>query len=325
MRVDKRMKSIEENNGVCGKNICRSRRKAVWAMTCLLTGIILSGCSLALEEITAAQQDQLVGVFVTGEYVTVGTPELEIDRRGEIKVKEQEEKLYGSVDTFYGGSDCPVSFDGLEGFGIYSMQIWDENQQSFVGYSTADPFFDELRYDIIDRDIGKEENMEGVLYVDGDSFLQLYVNPVYQQADGSVYLVQGKGLSSDSMGNGVKFSQSIGQTVNITNGEAETESNRKFTVQVVGTVAASDMELLFMDKGNDIIQALSGEQLEELCQEQWPQLEVPQGVEYLILQQTGKNGDTTRDICSKGQDSLRVIMPTGSIYLRPCYVTLIWK
>ena len=325
MRVEKKAKSIAGNNGACGKSVRRSRHRAKWAMMCLFTSIILSGCSLALEEIPGAQQDRLVGVFVTREYVTVGMPELEIGRGGEIKVKEQEEKLYGVVDTFYGDSDCPVRFEGLEGFGLYSMQVWDENQQTFVGYSTADPFFDEVRYDIKDQDTEKEENVEGVLYVDGDSFLQLYVNPVYQQADGSVYLVQGQGLFSDSMGNGVKFSQSIGQTVNITNGGAETESNRKFTVQVVGTEVADDIELLFMDRENQIIQVFSGKQMKELCQEKWPQLEVPQGVEYLILQQTEENGDTIRDICNKGQDSLRVIMPSEDIYLRPCYVTLIWK
>ena len=42
--------------------------------------------------------------------------------------------------------------------------------------------------------------ISGTIYADARGHIQVYCNPVYQQADGSIYLVTGQSMSSNGMG-----------------------------------------------------------------------------------------------------------------------------
>lgn len=282
---------------------------------------------LALEE-SKISEDRLAGVFITENYIEPGMPQVDINVLGEIVIKEPEPvRIYGTVNE--DNPQTPVSFPELEGFGIYNLQLPDETSQIPSGYYTCDDIFTDIHFTVSDG----EEHAEASLYVPTGHTCRYYFNPVYQQADGQLYLVPGNGVSSDAFTAGTAYSQSLAQSKSESfNGTEETEGYR-FTVKIIGADAPESIELIFMNQENQPIRIMFGDELDLLFQKDMPQLEIPGDVSYLILRQginvaegfTHNVDRLTHTLFDRETESLDYMVLADDSYLHPRCLLLIWE
>lgn len=291
------------------------------AVLILLCGSLLAraGVPLALAE-SRTDEDRLAGIFVTEKYIEPGMPEIDAGALGEIVIKEQEPaRIYGTINE--DGLSIPVTFPGLEGFGIYNLQLQDEASQVPSGFYTCDDIFTDRHFTTSDN----EEHAEASVYVRAGSPCSYYFNPVYQQADGTLYLLPGSGITSDSL-NGTSWSQGISQSRSKSTGGTEETEGYRFTVKIVSADVPLDTELIFMDQDNRVLRRLSGKELDLLFQEDLPQLKIPADVSYLILRQTKEGtGEFTHRLFDRGTESLEYMVAAQDSYLHPRYLPLVWN
>lgn len=274
---------------------------------------------LALAE-SQTGEDRLAGIFLTENYIEPAIPELDVNIHGEIVIKEQgPERIYGIF--IQDDLSIPVTFPGLDGFGIYNLQIQDETSQVSPGYYTCDDIFTDAHFTASDS----EEHMEASVYVRAGSPCSYYFNPVYQQADGTLYLLPGTGITSDSL-NGASWSQSIAQSRSESFGETEETESYRYTVHIISADVPVDTELIFMSRENQVLQSLSDGELNLLFQEDMPQLEIPADVSYLLLRQAKDgNEEFTHTLFDRGTETLEYMVAAEDTCLHPRSLALVWN
>ncbi len=286
---------------------------------CLAAVPVLSGCSLALEDVSTGK-DRLAGVFVTRNYIEPGLPSLEVNSRGEIVAKDTgPEKIYGCCSSSAESSSV-VIFPGLEGYGIYNLQISEEEAQAPARYGTCDFPFSNLHFNVSDE----EESMEADLCVPTAVSARYYFNPVYQQEDGQIYLLAGSGVSTDSFVDGQKLGHSISESVSRTENGEQSSQTMRFTINIVAAVPPRETELFLMNQENRPLACLSDEQLETLSETGEP-LVLPADVSYLVLRQSmpGDQPDI-HSLFDRSHSSLEYLTPAEDGYLGYCSVALEW-
>lgn len=279
-----------------------------------------AGVPLALAE-SQTGGDRLAGIFITENYIEPGMPEIDVNALGEIVIKEQEAaRIYGAFNE--DALSIPVAFPGLEGFGIYHLLLQDGTSQEPAGYYTCDDIFADMHFTTSDDG----EHAEASVYVRADSPCSYYFNPVYQQADGALYLLPGNGVTSDSLNGGASWAQSIAQSRSTSFGETEETESYRFTVKIISADVPADTELIFMNQDNQVLRRLSGQELDLLFQEDMPGLELSADVSYLILRQT-KDGieEITHTLFDRGAESLEYMVAADDSYLHPRYLQLVWN
>ena len=295
----------------------RLRRKLGGAAVTVMSACLLTGCRLALEEAPLQDQgeDMLVGVFVTEEYLSVGIPEPVIGADGEVSFAENEERIPGTL-VFDGEVPNRVVFDGIEGCGIYSLQLWDEDLQINTSSFVADDIFSDVSLASGDR-----ESLEATIYVGLDGPGSFYSNPVYQTPEGDVYMQPGTGLTltgSDTRTDGASMSQKLSWERKVEQDGQETVTGASFTIHITFVDRSAACRILLMDEDNGIAGVMTGEELG------W-ELKVPAEAAYLILEQEKSNGDIVRSVRSRGEESLELMRSLGNGFLTKQEITLVWE
>lgn len=167
--------------------------------------LVLSGCSMLREDGAPAQEDRLVGIYITPEYVD--TFDLEayfednasslINGGGEISSEDAakySERIYA---TDNGGREGHIKFP-MWGIPFISARYEDEGE-SYIGNESSD-YMERGGLHVFAPNEGERYEMSGTVYADARGHVRVYCNPVYQQADGSIYLVAGQGMVSDGVG-----------------------------------------------------------------------------------------------------------------------------
>ncbi len=206
----------------------------------LIISLSFVGCNLAKPEIVETVPGRLVGAVITEEYIDTfdmdkylndnideiidgGNVEVEgtsgYENRIYAKDLNQIDKEFETTDFSY-SSD--VVFEGVEGINLF---IYD---RYFAGYS--EDFYD---YPItifddeivsgdlkIDRNQPFRQNLQiaGTVYISSDidkDIVSVYVNPVYQDEDGRIYMTGGTGLSTNTE-YGFSMSKSMDEVVELT-------------------------------------------------------------------------------------------------------------
>ena len=163
--------------------ITKIRNRTAIPCACLILGLILTGCgagngkfSLALPELPSGG-DRLAGLFVTTAPIEPNPPEITLNSRGELVAKQQDTRIYGVLKTPPSGqpvnddttqedaSKTPVTFDGVEGYGIYSLQLQDEGSVESCSTVFADDVFTDLHFTVS----GDEDTAEASLYINADN------------------------------------------------------------------------------------------------------------------------------------------------------------
>lgn len=161
--------------------------------------LMLPGCSLLREEGEPADADRLVGVYITENYIDSFDFEAyvqdnasslsggsEISREDAAKYTR---RIYAEI------TDGKTSFP-IEGIAFIAAR-YEKDGESCTGSDYGDKLAD------VHLSINVSDDMEttvltGKLFADsGAGHMSAYCNPVYQQADGRVYLVPGEGVSAN--------------------------------------------------------------------------------------------------------------------------------
>ena len=160
---------------------------------------MLPGCSLLREEGEPADADRLVGVYITENYIDsfdfeayVQDNASSLSGGGEISREDAAKytrRIYAEI------TDGKTSFP-IEGIAFIAAR-YEKDGESCTGSDYGDKLAD------VHLSINVSDDMEttvltGKLFADsGAGHMSAYCNPVYQQADGRVYLVPGEGVSAN--------------------------------------------------------------------------------------------------------------------------------
>lgn len=165
----------------------------------LVLALMLPGCSLLREDGEPADADRLVGVYITENYIDsfdfeayVQDNASSLSGGGEISREDAAKytrRIYAEV------VDGKTSFP-IEGIAFIAAR-YEKDGESCTGSDYGDKLAD------VHLSINVSDDMEttvltGKLFADsGAGHMSAYCNPVYQQADGRVYLVPGEGVSAN--------------------------------------------------------------------------------------------------------------------------------
>lgn len=166
----------------------------------LVLALMLPGCSLLREEGEPADADRLVGVYITENYIDSFDFEAYVQDNasslsggsGEISREDAAKytrRIYAEI------TDGKTSFP-IEGIAFIAAR-YEKDGESCTGSDYGDKLAD------VHLSINVSDDMEttvltGKLFADsGAGHMSAYCNPVYQQADGRVYLVPGEGVSAN--------------------------------------------------------------------------------------------------------------------------------
>lgn len=266
---------------------------------CLCVGFVsmfsASGCQLAMEEDSSyeeGKQDRLVGIFVTTENV--------------------HEKIYAKLTEVeeYGITTHKYVFEECEGIPFFSVVIEGKmtGMEDYATVMSGDEIFDQhTAYNYTDK--GDSVTLEGNMYfAEG---VTIYINGVYQEKDGDVYLFPAE--IGEYIDNGIECNSKVSEEYN---GE-ETAVNVNFSV--VGEPETID--LIGMNEKN-----------ESVWHETYKAGEVPEkfvvsdDVQY-IMAVTNYSGDYNPKIdIYYGDDTLIVTAKKGDgNVLTQNLVELIWE
>ena len=222
----------------------------------LLALCLLSGCALArpeAEEGTGMDQDMMVGVFITREYLDLFDFEsyLEdnlntvINGGGEISpenMAKYEGRLYAEK------TDEGYDF-GIEGMGAFCVQ----GEQDGVPYSASysiGPMSLSLHSTVTDE--GTNWDYSGTVYVNCGGLEAFYTNPVYQDSEGRVYLTAGMGISSEIV-DGSSMSQAMSSEYTTTSeGKTQTYSMR-VEITYMGAEQPKSYRVLHMAEDSELL------------------------------------------------------------------------
>ena len=282
-------------------------KKKVKVLALLLALCLLSGCSLArpeAEEGNGVSQDMMIGVFITREYLDLFDFEgyLEdnlntvVNGGGEIS-PEDSEKYGGRLYAEKTGEDYDF---GIEGMGAFCVQ-WEQDGVPHSASYCIGPM--ELYLSTVVSDEGTRNEYTGTVYVQCGGTEAFYVNPVYQDSEGQVYLMAGSGISSD-MTEGASMTQTMsGEYTATVDGKTQLYSMRT-EISFCGAQMPQTYRVLHMSKDSELLQT------EDYTPETLPEDIRPcEGAEYLIIE-TQNTDKVTRQIVSRAEDSCQLFAPT---------------
>ena len=234
------------------------RRFAGKAAAVLSALMFLTGCQLAVPDAgeSAAVRDRMVGVFITTEHLDLFDMEAYLnDNLSDIMsgggtVDAADSAKYGGriyadfvEETFTDSAGEEQSwydyvFTELEGMLLATFLIKPENN----------PIIGEDHHTTADT--GEKTEQEAYIYVPGDTGeVCFYFNPVYQTADGKVYLTGGQGIMSNTLMGGA-MSKTITDTCTYTEGETEKTYSTEIKVTVDSVDVPEKVVLIQMDENH---------------------------------------------------------------------------
>lgn len=218
----------------------RSRK---WtAVLGISAAMLLCGCSLAVPDAeTEGGDDRLIGAFITSEYLDLFDIDAflqdhaaELMKANEIQINDTsgyQQKLYAVIDKkgSENTSDWDISFGDVEGLSFFTPVLQDEDG-SQVWRSVHSDGISDVNTNINVTDDGDELSLEGTIYmVPGqmDKGISYYTNPVFQTADGRIYLTGGDSFStSGESEEGVHLTTTLSGEIQTTeNGKSQKEKS----------------------------------------------------------------------------------------------------
>lgn len=170
----------------------------------ILVGImfLFGGCSLAKDAVSSKNNavcDAMIGAYITEEYPdTTEVGETISIEDGDFSVLYEDEKYFATIDKKGSESvaDWEVCFEEIPGIACFAPS-----------YRYGEEEYDVVEYTVIDDEVvvkknhwHSEDNKESyqldvliyVEMVEGKEYLY-HINPVYQTADGEIYMTSGDG------------------------------------------------------------------------------------------------------------------------------------
>ncbi len=193
----------------------RKEMLVMLALVCLL----LSGCQLARED-AETEQKNLVGMLLTAE----GRPAFAVQEEGE------EPRLYAQVSE-----DYKVTFPQTEGW-LMAVPSFTNAQGEGVTVTACDEDISMSDLHIASGEV-ERVSFTGTLYVNTAKLAEqgrgvVYINPVYQDAQGRIWAEKGAGISISSDGEGSGWTHTSTSTQTERVGEESVTRESTVTVKV---------------------------------------------------------------------------------------------
>ena len=263
----------------------------------LALALSLPGCSLLREDSEPSETDRLVGVYITESYIDTFDFEAyfqdnasSLSGGGEISREDTEkysQRIYAEV------------VDGKTSFPIVGVPLiaarYEKDGESYTGSDCGDKLAD-VHLSINNSDDMVTTVLTGEIFTDsGSGRVTAYCNPVYQQADGRIYLVPGEGMTADSGGSMV-FSLSDSRESAV---EGEPGYGMEITLTATGRYPSDKLAVLLYSSDG----ALMGRT--EYAPEDMPEEIAADGAAWAVFE------DYTRDFLGEPQ-AIRRLIAAGS-------------
>ena len=233
--------------------------------------VSLAGCQLAIEDMQEiATEDILIGALITLEplilfdsdsYINENIDRIMSENGQDIDISKYEGRLYAKLvtkthtneETNQTSESSEYVFEDIEGITYIAATVSDSDGIYTVA-SSSDGISD-THTKVAGGNIQREISLEGTIYLSIKSTNRLfYMNPVYQDTKGNVYVVTGSGyLRGVSEFEGLVFSQTLEDSKTITeNGITKTQkSSIKISISYIHS--PFKISIYQMDKNNSIV------------------------------------------------------------------------
>ena len=243
--------------------------------------LLLGGCQLALPEGSAnagtSVEDKMVGVFITRESLDPADSKIYAD-----KVSESRTNANGETTQ-----DWSFQFTNLDGYLYASYLKTDESsgQEYWKSYFSGEGL-SECSQHLTSGDTNSGVVDNATIYLTKEAKnVMFFMNPVYQDAKGDLYLTAGTGIHTNMTGGG-ELSQSISaKTTYKKDGNITATYSYDCTLHIKAAEVADSVVILYRDASH---QELSRE---TYCPDELPtELTVPANTAYLLIEEhyTGK-------------------------------------
>ena len=259
----------------------------------LALALSLPGCSLLREDGEPSETDRLVGVYITESYIDTFDFEAyfqdnasSLSGGGEISREDTEkysQRIYAEV------------VDGKTSFPIVGVPLiatrYEKDGESYTGSDCGDKLAD-VHLSINNSDDMVTTVLTGEIFTDsGSGRVTAYCNPVYQQADGRIYLVPGEGMTADSGGSRV-FSLSDSRESAV---EGEQGYGMEITLTATGRYPSDKLAVLLYSADGELMGRT------EYAPEDMPEEIAADGAAWAVFE------DYTRDFLGEPQVIRRLI------------------
>jgi len=284
------------------------------------------------------QTTRLIGAFITREYLDLFDFEGYINDHpsslvmgGNINIENSERyngRIYAELrevpltneETGAPSVTWEYEFPDLDGIDFFAAEITPPNGDTFYAMHGGDAVSD-ARYAVGDADSA----IEGTIHFAPNDDLVFYVNPVYQDSDGRVYVTTGSGMtSSGSNWEGATFSMTLEEQQTAAENGEETAESFKLTVHFAVRNPPQSVGIIQMDARNEIV-ARDDYDTNEL-----PERIEPEGdAEYIIAETrvTAPDGGAvvTREIFDAGDDYITAYVGREDGIVEARLIELLWK
>lgn len=299
-----------------------SKNKKLFMGICLLIiSMLIGGCSLAVPEAESNGDDRLIGAFITSEYLDLFDIDAYLnDHVNELinskeliaaDTSEYNQRLYASIDQKNSTDpfDWEISFPNVTGISFFSPYWSSEDSNGYWG-NVCDNGICDSNISINSSDTGNETTLTGTIYIlpeKTDEIIAYYVNPVYQTADGDIYVQPGSGFStSGDCSEGEKISTTLSDQIDTMENGKTMSVKSSVAINIAVMYKPLKITLYQMDSDHQIIKS------ESYTPGKLPEtLRAETGTEY-ILAETEKEaltGETfiSREIYNYTEDEENII------------------
>ncbi len=299
-------------------------------LTCLSFLLGCGGCQLADPEQSeqTAEQDQLIGVFATEEYLDLFDYDTyfsdnadKLVEGGETVISPQDSEAYGGRIWATQKDNGDWVFEGLEGLGFYAYRYESEAETGIASH--LDEGLTGNGMHVTSTDEGESVELEATIYHVPGGRVRYHFNPVYQTPDGTVYLTAGTGIYMEGTVEGEASTHTLSDSVTTTGPDGKsTVTGCDLAVRVEIMNAPSKIVILQMDEDSGVLDRKS------CAPGQVPESLTPEpGCAYLVVEthKTGPDGDmVSRELVDAGAESFSTFQarPDGVCVKRD--TTLLW-
>lgn len=291
---------MESERRVSERKMRGKRMRGIRTLPFLFLSLFLSGCSLAREDLQEAEkaQERICGVLVTvGDLRAQLEEDMDLEGRTFSSMRELEEAIAATAEVKAEGTlteDGGYVFAGVPGhfLGVFEK----EDEEGPYTHFANDGSFADVEAHTKVSDTGTEREMKAVVMAPPDLREPVYMNPVYQRGDGTVYVeLSGGGfLVGGTREEGEVYTQTFTskETRNI-NGKEE-EDLLELTVSCEVRYPVETVRVLEMSAENELLgtQVLSREMEEAALHER---------TAYVIVEEERADGTLERSLYDCGK------------------------
>lgn len=257
--------------------------------------------------------DRLIGTVITTESLNTFDMEAYLNdnigdvvksaKKGETVEVESDgrkynNRIYGRLETIETKNEDgemvshkEYVFDDINGYWIFDVKIPATETEESYTCLCSEGGLSNIQSKLHRTDNGVEElELIADIYYSYEKWgTVFYMNPVYQESDGDVYVVEGTGHSvtgdKGSVGSDSKGSQTLSDSIKTTENGEETTFKSTVTINYIPVYVPTEISFIFMNDNNKAISELS------FTPDEVPdEIKAPDGADYVLLQQKSEEG-----------------------------------